>query len=240
MEMTHTAVVTGVGSGLGASLVRKLVKEGYRVGMFARSLDSIRRLEEELNTKEKVAIGISTDISDRAQVQRGFQQIREQFGPIDLLINHAGNAVWNEFMALTPEDFEQSWRVCAYGSFLCSQEAVTDMMSLQRGTILFSGATSSIRGRKGALAFSSAKFAVRGLAESLARELWPKNIHVAHVIIDGAIDTPDLREQESPTSTDPLLNPDEMAEAYWSLIQQPHNAWSMELDLRPFNEDFFT
>ena len=240
MEMTHTAVVTGVGSGLGASLVRKLVKEGHRVGMFARSGDYLRRLEVELNTKEKVAIGISTDISDRAQVQRGFQQIREQFGPIDLLINHAGNAAWKEFVTLTPEDFEQSWRVCAYGSFLCSQEAVTDMMSRQRGTILFSGATSSIRGRKGALAFSSAKFAVRGLAESLARELWPHKIHVAHVIIDGAIDTANLRKQESPTSTDPLLNPDEMAEAYWSLIQQPPNAWSMELDLRPFNEDFFT
>ncbi len=240
MDMTHTAVVTGVGSGLGASLVRKLVKEGYRVGMLARSRDYMRRLEQELNTKETVAIGISTDISDPAQVQRGFQQIREQFGPIDLLINHAGNAAWKEFVALTPEDFEQSWRVCAYGSFLCTQEAVADMMSLQRGTILFSGATSSIRGRKGALAFSSAKFAVRGLAESLARELWPHHIHVAHIIIDGAIDTPDLREQEPPIATDPLLNPDEMAESYWSLIQQPHNAWSMELDLRSFNEDFFT
>jgi len=240
MEMTHTAVVTGVGSGLGASLVRKLVKEGYRVGMFARSGDYIHSLEQELNTKETVAIGISSDISDPAQVKRGFQQIREKFGPIDLLINHAGNAAWKEFVALTPEDFEQSWRVCAFGSFLCTQEAVTDMMSLQRGTILFSGATSSIRGRKGALAFSSAKFAVRGLADSLARELWPHNIHVAHVIIDGAIDTPHLREQESPTSTDPLLDPDEMAESYWSLIQQPHNAWSLELDLRPFNEDFFT
>ncbi len=238
--MTHTAVVTGVGSGLGASLVRKLVKEGYRVGMFARSSNSIRSLEEELNTKETVAIGISTDISDRAQVQRGFQQIRETFGPIDLLINHAGNAAWKEFLALTPEDFEQSWRVCAYGSFLCTQEAVTDMMNLQRGTILFSGATSSIRGRKGALAFSSAKYAVRGLADSLARELWPQNIHVAHVIIDGAIDTPDLREHGSPPSTEPLLNPDEMADAYWSLVQQPQNAWSLELDLRPFNEDFFT
>lgn len=240
MEMTHTAVVTGVGSGLGASLVRKLVKEGYRVGMFARSNDFIRRLEQELNTKETVAIGISTDISDRVQVQRGFRQVRETFGPVDLLINHAGNAGWKEFVGLTAEEFEQSWRVCAYGSFLCSQEAVTDMIGLQRGTILFSGATSSIRGRKGALAFSSAKFAVRGLAESLARELWPHNIHVAHVIIDGVIDTPDLREHEFPTSTDPLLNPDEMAEAYWSLIQQPHNAWSLELDLRPFNEDFLT
>ena len=238
--MTHTAVVTGVGSGLGASLVRKLIKEGYRVGMFARSKNYLHRLEEELNTKEKVALGISTDISDRAQVQRGFRQIRETFGPIDLLINHAGNAAWKEFRALTPEDFEQSWRVCAYGSFLCTQEAVPDMMSLQHGTILFSGATSSIRGRKGGLAFSSAKFAVRGLAESLARELWPQNIHVAHVIIDGAIDTPDLRDHEPPTSSDPLLNPDEMAQAYWSLIQQPKNAWSLELDLRPFNEDFFT
>ena len=240
MKLTHTAVVTGVGSGLGASLVRKLVHEGYRVGMFARSSNYLRSLEQELNAKNTVAIGISTDISDPAQVQYGFQQVREKFGPIDLLINHAGNAAWKKFEALTPEDFEQAWRVCAYGSFLCAQEAVRDMISIKRGTILFSGATSSIRGRKGGLAFSSAKFAVRGLADSLARELWPHNIHVAHVIIDGAIDTPVLQEQESPTSTDPLLNPDEMAESYWSLIQQPHNAWSLELDLRPFNEDFYT
>ena len=238
--MTQTAVVTGVGSGLGASLVRKLVKEGCRVGMFARSSHYLRNLEQELNTKENVALGVSTDISDREQVRRGFQQVRESFGPVDLLINHAGNAAWKEFVSLTPDDFEQAWRVCAYGSFLCTQEAVTDMMSRQRGTILFSGATSSIRGRKGGLAFSSAKFAVRGFAESLARELWPQNIHVAHVIIDGEIDTPHLREQESTTPTDPLLNPDEMAEAYWSLVQQPQNAWSLELDLRPFNEDFFT
>ena len=240
MDMTHTAVVTGVGSGLGTSLVRKLVKEGYRVGMFARSSDYIRDLEHELNVKNNMAIGISTDISDPAQVQRGFHQIREKFGQIDLLINHAGNAAWKEFTDLTPEDFEQAWRVCAYGSFLCAQEAVRDMMHLKRGTILFSGATSSIRGRKGGLAFSSAKFAVRGLADSLARELWSQNIHVAHVIIDGAIDTPHLREHDTPTSTEPLLNPDEMAEAYWGLVQQPHNAWSLELDLRPFNEDFFT
>ncbi len=238
--MSHTAVVTGVGSGLGASLVRKLVKEGYCVGMFARSSHYLHSLEQELNTKEQVVLDIPTDISDHTQVHRGFQQIRATFGPIDLLINHAGNAAWKEFTALTPEDFEQSWRVCAFGSFLCTQEAVTDMRSLQRGTILFSGATSSIRGRKGATAFSSAKFAVRGLAESLARELWPQNIHVAHVIIDGAIDTPHLREHESLTATEPLLNPDEMAEAYWSLAQQPRNAWSLELDLRPFNEDFFT
>ena len=238
--MRHTAIVTGVGSGLGASLVRKLAKEGYRVGMFARSRDYIHRLEQELNTKETVAIGIPTDISDPAQVRNGYETIREKFGPVDLLINHAGNAAWKEFADLTPKDFEQAWRVCAYGSFLCTQEAVTDMMSLQRGTILFSGATSSIRGRKGGLAFSSAKFAVRGLADSLARELWPHNIHVAHVVIDGAIDTPHLREQDSPTSTEPLLNPDDMAEAYWGLVQQPRNAWSLELDLRPYNEDFFT
>ena len=197
MKPPRTAVVTGVGSGLGAALVRKLVKEGYRVGMFARSKDYLRSLEQELNVKDAVALGISADISDRLQVQHAFQQIRDRFGPVEVLINHAGIAAWKEFLALTPEDFEQSWRVCAYGSFVCSQEAVPDMMRLQHGTILFSGATSSIRGRKGASAFSSAKFAVRGLAESLARELWPHNIHVAHVIIDGAIDSPDFHQQEA-------------------------------------------
>lgn len=240
MKPPRTAVVTGVGSGLGAALVRKLVIEGYRVGMLARSKEYLRSLEQELNTKDTVSLGISTDISDRLQVQHGFQQIRDTFGPIEVLINHAGSAAWKEFMILTPEDFERSWRVCAYGSFVCSQEVVPDMIRLQHGTILFSGATSSIRGRKGAAAFSSAKFAVRGLAESLARELWPYNIHVAHLIIDGAIDSPDLHQQEALPSAEPLLNPNDMAESYWNLVQQPQSAWSLELDLRPFNEDFFT
>jgi len=237
--MTRTAIVTGVGSGLGASLVRRLVKEGCRVGMFARSEGYLKQLADDIQKQGGQALAVPTDITNPLHVVNGFQQVRDAYGPIDILINHAGNATWSGIVDLQPAKFEQAWRVGPYASFLCCQEAVKDMLSQGWGTILFSGATSSIRGRGGALAFSSAKFGVRGLAESLARELWPKDIHVAHVIIDGGIGTPDMQSQGSTAPNEPLLNPNSMAESYWNLITQEKNAWTLELDLRPFNEDFF-
>ncbi len=126
-----------------------------------------------------------------------------------------------------------------FGAFLCAQEAVPDMLKRGAGAIIFTGATSSVRGRGGAVSFSSAKFAVRGLAQSLAVELWPKGIHVAHVIIDGVINTPEVRKTFKPSAKDPLLQPDAIADAYWDLIQQEPSAWSLEIDLRPHTEAFF-
>lgn len=231
--MSRTAIVTGVGSGLGASLVRKLVEENCRVGMFARSESTLTQLASELGEK---VLAVPTDITQPDQVSSGFNKVRDAFGPIDILINHAGNATWAGLLDLKPEQFEQAWRVGPYASFLCCQEAVPDMLNQGGGAIVFSGATSSIRGRGGALAFSSAKFGVRGFAESLSRELWPKGIHVAHVIIDGEIGLP---SQEQPTPHEPILNPEAMAESYWHLITQDRSAWTMELDLRPHQEDFF-
>ena len=177
--MSKTAVISGVGSGLGAALVRKFASEGYQVGLLARSPDYIQELAEELLQEGVKALAVPTDITDPQQVIQSFARVREELGPVDVLINHAGNAAWKGFHELTPDEFELSWRVCAYGSFLCAKEVVGDMLSAGSGAILFTGATSSIRGRAGALAFSSAKFAVRGLAWALARELWPKGIHVA-------------------------------------------------------------
>lgn len=231
--MSRTAIVTGVGSGLGAALVRKLVQEDCRVGMFARSETTLTQLASELGEK---VLAVPTDITQPNQVSSGFKKVRQVIGPIDILINHAGNATWAGLLELKPNQFEHAWRVGPYASFLCCQAAVPDMLKQGSGAILFSGATSSIRGRGGALAFSSAKFGVRGLAESLARELWPKGIHVAHVIIDGEIGTP---FQKYPTPDDPILNPEAMAESYWHLITQDHSAWTLELDLRPHQEDFF-
>ena len=157
-----------------------------------------------------------------------------------VLVNHAGNAAWGNFSELKPVDFERSWRICAFGSFLCCQQAVPDMVSSGNGTILFTGATSAVRGRAGALAFSSAKFAVRGLAWSLAREVGPKGIHVAHIIIDGILDTSTVRSDMSPDAEEPLLNTDAVADVYWSLVEQHKSTWTFELDLRPHNEDFFS
>src|SRR6266566_8298889 len=232
----RVAIVAGVGPGLGASLVRKLAQEGCRVGMLARSPDFIGKLAAELGPE---LMAIPTDISDAKQVAAGFRKVREKLGPVEILIAHASGSLGGHLEKTSPEEFERSWRGAVFGAFLCAREALPDMLKQAAGAIIFTGATSSVRGRGGAVAFSSAKFAVRGLAQSLAVELWPKGIHVAHVIIDGVIDTPQMRKRYKPGAHEPLLKPEAIAEAYWNLIQQHRSAWSLEIDLRPHNEAFF-
>jgi NAD(P)-dependent dehydrogenase (short-subunit alcohol dehydrogenase family) len=230
------AIVAGVGPGLGAALVQKLAHEGCRVGMFARSGGFIRKLATEIGSQ---SLAIPTDVSDPKQVAVGFRNVREKLGPVEILIAHASGSLGGRLERTSPEQFERSWRTAAFGAFLCAREAVADMIKRGTGAILFTGATSSVRGRGGAVAFSSAKFAVRGLAQSLAIELWPKGIHVAHVIIDGVIDTRKVRKNYKPSAKTPLLQPDAIADAYWQLIQQDRSAWSLEIDLRPHKEAFF-
>jgi NAD(P)-dependent dehydrogenase (short-subunit alcohol dehydrogenase family) len=236
IQNKRVAIVAGVGPGLGAALVRKLAKEGCRVGMFARSPEFIGKLAAELGAD---ALAVPTDVSDLKQVAAGFRKIRQQLGPVEILIAHASGSVGEGLMKTSPEQFERSWCVAVLGAFLCAREAVRDMLKLGSGAIIFTGATSSVRGRGGAIAFSSAKFAVRGLAQSLAVELWPKGIHAAHVIIDGVIDTPAVRKTYKRSAKEPLLKPEAIADAYWNLVQQERSAWSLEIDLRPDKEAFF-
>jgi len=238
--MKRTAVISGVGAGLGASLARKFAREGCQVALLARSPDYLESLAMEIQKTGAIAKPYPTDITDPQNVADSFNQIRQELGKVDILLNHAGNAAWGNFSELTVDGFSRSWQVCALGSFLCCQQAVPDMVASGGGTILFTGATSSIRGRAGAIAFSSAKFAVRGLAWALAREVGPKGIHVAHIIIDGVIDTPAVRAEMSPNEDEPLLNPDAIADVYWSLVEQDRSTWTFELDLRPHNEEFFS
>jgi NAD(P)-dependent dehydrogenase (short-subunit alcohol dehydrogenase family) len=243
----RVAIVAGVGPGLGAALVRKLAQEGYRVGMFARSPRFIGELADELGAN---TLAVSTDVSDAKEVAAGFRKVRQKLGPVEILIAHASGSVGEGLTKTTPDQFEQSWRIAVLGAFLCAREAACDMLKLATGrvrptggrgagTIIFTGATSSVRGRGGAVAFSSAKFAVRGLAQSLAVELWPRGIHVAHVIIDGVIDTPKVRRTYKPSDKEPLLKPEAIADSYWNLIRQDRSAWSLEVDLRPNKEAFF-
>ena len=232
----RVAIVAGVGPGLGAALVRKLVQEGCRVGMFARSPEFVGKLAAELGAD---ALTVPTDISDARQVAAGFRNVRQQLGAVEILIAHASGSVGEGLMKTTPDQFERSWRVAVFGAFLCAREAVPGMLEGGAGAIIFTGATSSVRGRGGAVAFSSAKFAVRGLAQSLAVELWPRGIHVAHIIIDGIIDTPKVRRTYKPSANEPLLKPEAIADSYWNLIQQDRSAWSLEVDLRQYNEAFF-
>ena len=232
-DMSQTAVIAGVGPGLGESLARKFVDEGCQVGLLARSTGYLEDLSAELGEQ---AVGVPTDISDEERVEEAFDEVREAFGPVDILVNHASGAAWKGVRDISPEEFEQAWRVSAHGALVCSQQAVADMDD--GGTIIFTGATSAVRGRDGAVGFSAAKFAVRGMAESMARELGPEGIHVAHVVIDGQIATPTMRRQHPERDDDSLLDPDEIAESYWHLVEQDETSWTLELDLRPYVEEF--
>jgi NAD(P)-dependent dehydrogenase (short-subunit alcohol dehydrogenase family) len=231
--MTRTAVVAGVGPGLGASLANRLSTEGCQVGVFARSAYA-EELAADLRAAGGQAVGARVDVGDRAAVAEGFAAVREAFGPVDILVNNASQAPWSG-VDVDPAAFEESLRVGPVGSLNCTQEAVGDMREAGGGTIIFTGATSAVRGREGALGFSAAKFATRGMAGSLARELGPEGIHVAHVIVDGQIlgttDGTDRPEEA-------FLDPDAVADSYWHLVEQDRSAWTLELDLRPHVEEF--
>jgi NAD(P)-dependent dehydrogenase (short-subunit alcohol dehydrogenase family) len=179
------AVIAGVGSGLGASLARRFAKEGCQLALLARSPDFLEILAKEIRNSGTKVLAIPTDIAKAAQVDTAFKRIRNQLGPVDLLVNNASASgpFDQPFVEIEPASFARGWQVGVLGSFLCSQAVVPDMLAKDSGCILFTGATSSVRG--GAITFSTAKFGMRGLAQALARELWPKGIHVAHIIIDG-------------------------------------------------------
>jgi NAD(P)-dependent dehydrogenase (short-subunit alcohol dehydrogenase family) len=235
--LPEVSVIAGVGPGLGASLARKLAKEGCRLALLARSSDFLETLSNELRQHGTEALTVPTDVSDADQVAAAFERIRDRLGPVDLLINNAsGSGPFGQtFVEISPESFSRGWQVGVLGPFLCSQQVVPAMLIKNAGCILFTGATSSIRG--GAITFSSAKFAMRGLAQALARELWPKGIHIAHIVVDGVIQENELEAEVQ--TTEPLMNPAAIAEAYWGLVRQDRSAWSLELDLRPHREKFF-
>lgn len=238
--MAKTALVAGVGPGLGAALVRKFAVEGCGVAMFARSLDYMKELAAEVGEETgSRLLPVAVDITRPEAIAAGFETVRRELGSVDILVNHASNASWKGLLDLTLDEFDLAWRVSVYGAFLCSRQAVPDMLRQGGGAIIFSGATSGVRGRAGALAFSSAKFGVRGLADSMAREFWPQGIHVAHVVIDGIIDTPRVRDEIGLADDEPALAPGAIAESYWNLIQQDRSAWSFEIDVRPAGEAFF-
>lgn len=235
----EVAVIAGVGPGLGATLARKFAREGCAIALLARSADFLNVLAEELRQSGARVLPVPTDLTDAEAVAKAFALVRSELGQISILINHVGNGVWGGFNELTVEGFRSTWERCALAAFLCCKQVVPGMLARSGGSILFTGATSSIRGRNGAPAFSSAKFAVRGLADSLARELWPKGIHVAHILVDGVIDTAAVRAELAAGTSEPLLNPEDMAETYWALTRQKPGAWTFELELRPPGEDFF-
>lgn len=236
--MTQTVVIAGVGPGLGESLARKFASEGCQVGLFARSIEYLEELAGDIRKQGGEALPVKVDLTNPGDVEQGFNSVRENYGTIDTLIHHASYAAWKGLLDITGNEFERSWRVTTFGGFLCAQEVVPGMLEQGEGTIIFTGATSAVKGSAYGLAFSSAKFGVRGMAQSLARDLGPKGIHVAHVIIDGQIDTPIVRERLPDREEHTFLNPDAIAETYWHLANQDRSAWSLEVDVRPHVEEF--
>lgn len=217
--MTRTAVIAGVGPGLGESLARKFATEGCQVALFARSSDYIEELAADL-PQPGSGLAVQTDLVDPEQIRDSFETVREAYGPVDVLVNHASAAAWTGLMDSSVEEFEAAWAVNGRGAFVCSQEAVGDMRETGGGTIIFTGATSAVRSRGGTIGFTAAKFAARGMAMDIAQEFGPEGIHVAHVVIDGQIDNPRTRETAPDRSDDTFLDPERMAETYWHLVEQ--------------------
>ncbi|PSQ06489.1 short-chain dehydrogenase [Halobacteriales archaeon QS_4_69_31] len=166
-----------------------------------------------------------TDIADPEAVHEAFATVRDSFGPVDVLVNHASAGSWKGLMDTSVAELERAWAVNGRGAFVCSQEAVGDMLDGDGGTVIFTGATSAVRGRGGAVGFSAAKFAARGIAEDMARDLGPAGIHVAHVVIDGQILPADGPAPDRDRET--YLDPDEVAESYWHLVEQDRSAWTL-------------
>lgn len=225
-------IVTGVGAGTGAAVCRRFAREGYRVAMLARSPERLAELEREISD----ATAFPTDVTDEDALRATLQKIRVQLGPAEVLVHNAGNASFGDLLNVSVEKFEQAWRINTFALFVCGQEVAPDMIAAGRGTIVVTGATASLRGGAAFAAFASAKAAQRSLAQSMARLLGPKGVHVAYAVIDGVIDMPTTREFMANAPTESFLSPDAIAESYWQLARQDRSAWTFELDLRPFGE----
>ncbi|HEX6970907.1 MAG TPA: SDR family NAD(P)-dependent oxidoreductase [Limnochordia bacterium] len=231
-------VIVGVGPGLGASLARRFARGGLPVALVARGAERLERIAAEVRNAGGQALAVPGDAAVPAEVETAVRTVENAFGPIGTLIYNAGNFVRGRLPELSIEAFETAWRVGVHGAFLWARATVPGMIERGAGVILFTGATSSVMAPAHGPAFAAAKFGLRGLALSLARDLGPKGIHVAHVIVDGVIDTPQTRAVLTDARDEEFLSPAAIADAYWYLAAQPRSAWSFELDLRPHVDDY--
>ena len=229
------AVVVGVGPGLGAALARRFA-QGYAVAIIARKAEYLKSLAAELRATGAQVLEVPADIGDRAQVEAAFTLIREQLGLPEVLLYNAGSGMFGTITDITPEQYEDSWRVNAYGAFLSAKAVVPDLIARGRGVIVFTGATAGVKAGPKSVAFGPAKFALRGLTQSLARDLGPKGIHVAWINVDGIIDIPGRHYPQ--LKDEDLLKPEAIAETYWHVAHQDRSAWTTELEVRPFKEKF--
>ena len=235
-------VVVGAGDATGGAIARRFAREGYAVVATRRSADKLRPLEDRIRAEGGVGHGWAVDARDEQAVIDLFAKVEREVAPIEVVVFNIGANVRFPIAEMTVRVYRKVWEMAALAGFLTGREAARVMQPRERGTILFTGATASLRGAAGFAAFAGAKHALRGLAQSMARELGPRGIHVAHIVIDGAIDTAFIAEnfpqRYALKSQAGILDPEAIAESYWQLHVQPRSAWTHELDLRPWMESF--
>jgi NAD(P)-dependent dehydrogenase (short-subunit alcohol dehydrogenase family) len=238
------AILVGAGDAIGAAVARRFAKGGYAVCICRRDAAKSQGLVDELKAEGHEIHAISVDARQEKAVEELFARVEKEIGPVEVCLFNAGSNVNKPLIETTEKLFFKAWELACYAGFLVGREAARVMVPRGRGTILFTGATASLRGGKGFAAFASAKFGLRAVAQAMARELGPKNIHVVHLIIDAAVDSDAIRARFKAASgieakdiaPDSLTKTNSIAEAYWFAHQQAKDGWTHELDLRPAAE----
>lgn len=235
-------LVIGAGDATGGAIARRFAREGYVACVTRRDAAKLEPLVDRIRADGGEAHGFGSDARKEEEMVALVERIEREIAPIEVAVFNIGANVRFPITETTARVYFKVWEMACFSGFLMGREAAKVMLPRGRGTILFTGATASLRGRDGFAAFAGAKHALRALAQSMARELGPKGIHVAHPVIDGAIDTAWIREnfpeRYALKDRDGILNPDSIAEAYWQLHRQPRDAWTHEIDLRPWSESW--
>jgi NAD(P)-dependent dehydrogenase (short-subunit alcohol dehydrogenase family) len=229
--MAKSALIVGAGEGISASFARVLAREGMKVGLAARNPDKLAALTEEIG-----GLAFRCNVTEVDEVERLFAEADDQLGALDVVHYNPSYRTQGALVDLDPAEVRHAIMVSAFGGFLVAQQAARRMLRQGGGAILFTGASASVKGYARSASFAMGKFALRGLAQSMARELAPQNIHVAHFVIDGAVLSAGRRE--SADRPDSMLDPDAIAETYLAILKQPRSAWTWEVELRPWVETF--
>ena len=236
----RSALIVGAGDATGGAIARRFAREGYATVVTRRELSALEPLLQKIRDAGGEAHGFGSDARVEEEVTALFEKIEAEIAPLEVVVFNIGANVNFPIRETTSRVYRKVWEMAAFAGFLAGREAAKAMVPRGKGTIIFTGATASIRGQSGFSAFSGAKFALRSLAQSMARELGPEGIHVAHTIIDGAIDTEwiakNFPQRYALKEQGGILNPEHIADAYWMLHAQPRDAWTHELDLRPWME----
>ena len=241
MSQKKVALIVGAGSSLGSAVARVFASDNYTTVVARRNGDELQPLKEEIESKGGECLSFSLDARKEEDVINFIEMIENEIGEINVAVYNIGANIRFNILETTSRKYYKVWEMAAFGAFLMGREVARKMLPRKKGTIIFTGATASVRGKEGFAAFSGAKQAKRALAQSMAKELAPKGIHVAHIIVDGAIHTPWVNKLfpeyvKEKKKVDGLMKPDDIAQNYLVLHNQPKNAWTFELDLRPWVE----